>query len=89
LPATRLGHRRGEEYTDSRTRTDVESRAIYDLLEQEICRCTTRAPAMSAARLAEVMKRSMSTVCPVFNTNRMVQEYMEKCYGPSGSASTG
>ncbi len=31
----------------------------------------------------KVMKRSMSTVCPVFNTSRMVQEYMEKCYGPA------
>jgi glycogen phosphorylase len=30
-----------------------------------------------------VMKRAISTVCPVFNTSRMVQEYMEKCYGPS------
>ena len=29
------------------------------------------------------MKRAMSTVCPVFNTSRMVQEYVEKCYGPS------
>ena len=25
----------------------------------------------------------MATVCPVFNTNRMVQEYVEKCYCPS------
>jgi starch phosphorylase len=29
------------------------------------------------------MKQSMGTVCPVFNTNRMVQEYIEKCYWPS------
>src|SRR5215471_5038056 len=31
------------------------------------------------------MKRSMSTCCPVFNTNRMVQEYTEKAYIPSAS----
>jgi starch phosphorylase len=29
------------------------------------------------------MKRSISTITPVFNTHRMVQEYMEKCYAPS------
>ena len=27
-----------------------------------------------------------STVCPVFNTNRMVQEYTEACYMPVGRA---
>jgi starch phosphorylase len=31
----------------------------------------------------KAMKRSISTVAPVFNTNRMVQEYTEKCYGPA------
>ena len=30
-----------------------------------------------------MMKRSISTLCPVFNTSRMVQEYMETCYWPS------
>ena len=29
------------------------------------------------------MKRSISTNVPVFNTNRMVQEYVEMCYWPS------
>src|SRR5262249_16065216 len=28
-------------------------------------------------------KRSISVDCPIFNTNRMVQEYTEKCYWPS------
>ncbi len=31
----------------------------------------------------KMMKRSMSTICPIFNTSRMVQEYVEKCYWPS------
>jgi starch phosphorylase len=30
-----------------------------------------------------VMKQSMGTICPVFNTNRMVQEYIENCYWAS------
>ena len=29
------------------------------------------------------MKRSIATLCPVFNTGRMVAEYMTRCYGPS------
>src|SRR6185369_5086361 len=29
------------------------------------------------------MKRSISTNVPVFNTNRMVQQYVEVCYWPS------
>jgi starch phosphorylase len=29
------------------------------------------------------MKRSMSTLCPVFNTGRMLAEYMTTCYMPS------
>jgi len=29
------------------------------------------------------MKRSISTIVPFFNTNRMVEEYTEKCYWPS------
>lgn len=74
----------GEEYTDLNYQDDVESRAIYDLLEQEIvplfyARSTDGLP----RGWIKMMKRAMSTVCPVFNTNRMVQEYMEKCYAPS------
>src|SRR5262249_42929525 len=74
----------GEEYTDLHYQDEVESRAIFDLLEQEIVpqfyqRSTDGLP----RAWLRMMKRSMSTVCPYFNTNRMVQEYMEKCYWPS------
>ena len=30
-----------------------------------------------------MMKRSITTLCPVFNTGRMVAEYMTTCYLPS------
>ncbi len=74
----------GEEYTDLTYQDDVESRAIYDLLEQEITPLFyTRSSDGLPRGWIKVMKRSMATVCPVFNTNRMVQEYMEKCYAPS------
>ncbi len=69
----------GEEYTDLTYQDDIESRAIYDLLEQEIVPLFyTRATRRPAARLAqgdEALDRARC--CPVFNTNRMVQEYTE------------
>lgn len=74
----------GEEYTDLPYQDDVESRAIYDLLEQEIGPSfyTRSSDGLPRAWL-KLMKRSMSTACPFFNTNRMVQEYVERCYWPS------
>src|SRR5712692_10016035 len=71
----------GEEYTDLTYQDDIESRAIYDLLEQEIVPAFYNRSTDGLPRAwLKAMKRSMSTVCPVFNTNRMVQEYTEKCY---------
>src|SRR5207253_11141309 len=74
----------GEEYTDLTYQDDIESRAIYDLLEQEIVPAFyTRGSDGLPRGWLKVMKRSISTIAPAFNTSRMVQEYMEKCYGPS------
>ena len=74
----------GEEYTDLTYQDDVESRAAYDLLEQEIVpQFYNRSSDGLPRGWLKMMKRAMSTVCPVFNTSRMVQEYTEKCYGPS------
>jgi starch phosphorylase len=74
----------GEEYTDLVYQDDIESRAIYDLLEQEIVPLFYSRTSDGLPRgWIRMMKRSMSTVTPVFNTHRMVQEYMEKCYSPS------
>ncbi len=74
----------GEEYTDLTYQDDVESRALYDLLEQEI---TPLFYARSSDGLPRgwlrMMKRSITTLCPVFNTSRMVAEYMTTCYLPS------
>jgi starch phosphorylase len=74
----------GEEYTDLAYQDEVESRAIYDLLEQEIVPLFYNRSSDGIPRgWLNVMKRSISTVCPFFNTNRMVQEYVEKCYWPA------
>src|SRR5205807_4539549 len=74
----------GEEYSDLTYQDDVESRAIYDLLEQEIVPLFyTRSSDGLPRGWLKVMKQSIGTVCPVFNTNRMVQEYIEKSYWPA------
>ncbi|HMC90511.1 MAG TPA: alpha-glucan family phosphorylase, partial [Gemmataceae bacterium] len=74
----------GEEYTDLTYQDDVESRAIYDLLEQEVVPLFyTRSSDGLPRGWIRMMKQSISTCCPVFNTNRMVQDYIEKCYRPS------
>jgi starch phosphorylase len=74
----------GEEYTDLGYQDQVESRAIYDLLEQEIVPMFyTRGGDGVPREWLRRMKRSISTNVPFFNTNRMVQQYVEICYWPS------
>jgi starch phosphorylase len=74
----------GEEYTDLSYQDDVESRAIYDLLEQEIVPLFyTRSSDGLPRGWLKMMKRSIRTIAPVYNTNRMVQEYTERGYSPA------
>jgi starch phosphorylase len=74
----------GEEYTDLTYQDDVESRAIYDLLEQEIVPLFyTRTSDGIPRGWVRKMKRSIATNVPAFNTNRMVQDYLERCYRPA------
>ncbi len=74
----------GEEYTDLAYQDLVESRAIYDVLEQEIVPTFYTRTADGVPRdWLKRMKRSISTLVPFFNTNRMVQQYVELCYWPS------
>ena len=67
-----IGNR--EEYTDLEYQDEVESKALYNVLENEIIplfyeRGRDNIPRQWVA----AMKWSMQTVCPVFSTNRMVQ----------------
>jgi starch phosphorylase len=74
----------GEEYTDLHYQDEVESRALYDLIEQDIAPLFyTRGNDGLPRGWIRRMKRSIMTLVPVFNTNRMVEEYTERCYVPS------
>jgi len=75
---------RGEAYNDHNFQDEVESRALYDLLEKEIVPLfyDRRGNGLPRKWIAH-MKASMSALCPVYNTNRMVLQYMEEAYAPA------
>ncbi len=82
-----IGH--GESYTDGNLQDQLESQALYDILEKQIIplfykRSIDRIPREWIAR----MKNCMRKLAPVFNTNRMVKEYAEEFYIPAYTRGT-
>jgi glycogen phosphorylase len=74
----------GEEFADQHYQDEVESSALYDLIEREIVpEFYTRGPDGLPRAWLKRMKRSIATNVSVFNTNRMVREYTEVSYVPS------
>jgi starch phosphorylase len=75
---------RGEEFDDGTYQDEVESRALLGLLEQEVVPLFYHRGSDSLPRdWITMMRASIRTVCPVFNTNRMVREYLERYYLPA------
>ncbi len=75
---------RGEVYDDMEYQNEVEGRAIYDLLEKEIIPLFYDRGVDGIPRgWISCMKASLQSLCPVFSTDRMVQEYTELFYMPS------
>ncbi len=74
----------GESYPNPDAQDEIESQALYDLLENQIIplfydRDEHGVPRQWVSR----MKKCIATLAPMFNTNRMVQEYAEKFYLPA------
>ncbi len=74
---------RGEDYADEGQQDEVEADALYTLLEQEIIplfyeRASDSVPHGWVAK----MKTAMCAICPEFNSNRMVGEYVDRFYLP-------
>ncbi|HPW55524.1 MAG: alpha-glucan family phosphorylase [Thermoanaerobaculaceae bacterium] len=74
----------GEEYEDYGDQDQVESNAVYKLLEDDItplfyARAIDGLPRAWIAR----MKKSMRLLTPAFSTNRMIWEYAERYYLPA------
>lgn len=75
---------RGELYADSDYQDEVESNAVYDLLEKEIvAKFYDRDRDGIPRGWIERMKTSMVDLCGQFNVNRMVREYAELTYFPA------
>jgi glycogen phosphorylase len=75
---------KGESYDDTVYQDQVESAAIYELLEKEVvplfyARDEEGLPRAWIAR----MKQSIRKLTPLFSTNRMLFEYVEKYYLPA------
>lgn len=71
----------GEDYDDPELQNDVESKALYNVLENDLIplfydRRANKPP----RRWIAMMKSSMRKLGPVFSTNRMVQEYTNNFY---------
>lgn len=71
----------GEEYTDNEYQDEVESKALYDILEKDLIPLFFQRGNDGLPReWIKTMKASMQTICPSFNTNRMIEEYTRKFY---------
>jgi len=74
----------GEEHQDQQYQDEIESSALYDLIEREIVpEFYTRGADGVPRGWIRRMKRSIATNVSVFNTNRMVVEYADVSYLPS------
>jgi starch phosphorylase len=74
----------GEEYENLELQDEVESRALYEVLERDVIplfydRQGDGPPREWVAK----MKASIAALAPVFNTHRMVQEYTRRTYWPA------
>ena len=75
-----------ETYDNPAYQDQVEAEALYELLEREVIptfydRGADGLPRRWIAR----MRASLATLCPVFNTHRMVREYTERFYLPAAA----
>jgi starch phosphorylase len=79
-----IGH--GEEYSNPDYQDQVESEALYHILENDVVPLFYDRDAAGIPRgwLAK-MKASMKRLSPIFSTNRMVAEYAERFYLPTAS----
>jgi starch phosphorylase len=75
---------KGEEYADHAYQDQVESGALYELLEHDIVPLFYgRGPDGLPRGWISRMKKSIRALTPVYSTNRMIWEYAERFYLPA------
>jgi glycogen phosphorylase len=76
-----IGH--GEVYRNHDAQDDIESRDLYNLLEEEIVPLFyQRGPDDIPRGWVEKMREGLRRLVPSFNSHRMVQEYVKRYYLP-------
>ncbi|MFO0801502.1 MAG: alpha-glucan family phosphorylase [Gemmataceae bacterium] len=71
----------GEEYSDLTLQDEVESRSLYDLIDRDLVPLFYAGSDHLPRGWIRRMKRSISTLVPVFNTNRvLVEEYARAAF---------
>ncbi|MCC6695868.1 MAG: alpha-glucan family phosphorylase [Candidatus Hydrogenedentes bacterium] len=76
-----IGH--GETYANPDEQDLVESQMLYELLEREVVPAFYERGRDGLPReWIKHMKCAIRTICPYFNTHRMVQEYADRFYVP-------
>jgi starch phosphorylase len=74
----------GEVYEDHAFQDELESRTLYDILEEDIIPLFyDRGPDGLPRGWLAMMKTSLHKLCPMFNTHRMVAEYWDRFYLPA------
>jgi starch phosphorylase len=75
----------GEEYSNPEYQDQVESEAVYNVLENDVVPLFYERDAAGIPRgWLTKMKASMKKLSPLFSSNRMVAEYTEQFYIPAG-----
>ncbi len=77
-----------EEYRDLNYQDEIESRALYDILDEGVKPVFYELGADDLPReWIQMMKRSLASACPAFNSHRMVCDYIEGFYVPAARSS--
>jgi starch phosphorylase len=75
---------KGESYKDIEYQNKVESNALYDILEREVIPLFYSRSRDGLPRgWIRTMKQSMRSLCHMFNTDRMVKQYVRDFYLPA------
>ncbi len=76
----------GERYEDNDYQDKIESKAIYNLLENEVIPLYYKRSADNLPRAwIHRVKNSIKWIAPRFNTQRMVAEYTRRFYNPAAA----
>jgi starch phosphorylase len=77
----------GEEFEDLAYQDSFDAEQLYDTLETEVIPLFfERGPDGNPHGWIDMMKNSMAQVCRVFNSHRMIEQYMEEYYLQAGQA---